>query len=88
MATDDIIKKLTDVIAKTDEGSFFMVSEEFGREIRNELINLHAYKAKLDEILALPNCQTCGWRPCIKMPEPGEYVVFNCPNWIKEEGHK
>ena len=88
MTTNEIVKKLTDVIAKTDEGSFFMVSEEFGREIRNELINLHAYKVKLDDILALPNCQTCGRRTCISKPEPGEYVVFNCPSWIKKEDHK
>lgn len=49
-----------------------------------------AYKREFEDIMAMPNCNTCNGNSkspnlCIYCPKPGEYVRVNCPLYHPKE---
>lgn len=52
-------------------------------QVLNEINYLKQCEKKLEEIVALPNCQDCAIsNNCEHRPKYGDFVRFNCPLYI------
>jgi len=61
-----------------------ILSNEDIEEIFGKIYNLIRFG---NEALRRPNCNDCAIsKTCQDCPKPGDFVVINCPRWVKEQG--
>lgn len=78
---------------KNDFTPTFQISvSDMARDAANtieSLINkVESLQVFVDEVMASPNCNDCGYKNCLYSPGLGRLVRFNCPLHVKREEKK